>query len=120
MSTRVVEESGDSLVGTVDGINRVFRTTLPMRMDRVIEVYINGLRRIAELEDGYEVTGLQQVTLKQAPVPADTVAVGYSADPPRPGVPNATPMDLMSMLLEPGAIKAQLLVPQAPIVVAQR
>ena len=115
---RVVEESGDSLGGALNGTNKVFKTTLPMRLDRIVEVYINGLRRIDELDDGYDLTGPSQVTLKQAPVPLDTVAIGYYADPVLPGIPNAQPKDLKSLVLAPQALRAQVLVPQAPIVVA--
>ena len=96
MSTRTVEESGDSLMGALDGRNRLFMTTLDMRMDRIIEVYVNGLRRIAELDDGYEILGTRLIRLKQAPVTEDTVAVGYSSDPTRPGFANAYPQNLMT------------------------
>lgn len=96
MTTRTVEESGDTLTGALDGQNHVFTTSQDMRMDRVIEVYVNGLRRIGELDDGYDVVNARQIRLRQAPVPEDTVAVGYSADAVLPGIPNAYPRGLMT------------------------
>ncbi len=83
------DDAGAGLAGAIDGVNQTYRTSQPMRLDRVVDVYVNGICRMAELDNGYELRGVQEVWLKEAPLPGDTLTVRYSCTGVEVGVPNA-------------------------------
>lgn len=101
MLLNVIEEAGGTLGGAIDGRNRVFTTTLPMRLDRPVRVYLNGELKMASLDDGYDLTDARTVTFKEAPRDIDTVAVDYGADPVSVGVQGSQPKGLQATSLRP-------------------
>ncbi len=104
MLLNVIEESGGTLTGAVDGRNRTFQTTLPMRLDRPVRVYVNGLLKVSGLEDGYDLSDARTVVLRETPRDIDTVAVDYGADPVSVGVQGSQPRGLQATSLRPEPI----------------
>lgn len=92
------DDSGISLQGAVDGVNATYLTQLPMRLDRPVDVYVNGQCLFADLDNGYSFPDAQTVILKETPLPGDTVSVRYCATPVLAGVPNAQPEGLTVLL----------------------
>lgn len=73
----ITDHSGDSLVGAIDGVNQVYRTSLPFDPESV-EVFINGLRKLPALEDGYAVLDGQTVRLAEPRLAGDVISVSYA------------------------------------------
>ena len=113
----VTDETGYTLTGVLDGQNREFSTSRAMRTDLPVEVFVNGDRMVAGLDDGFDVTGPSTVRLRLAPVPLDTVAVKYSVDPPAIGILGGVPQISGALVLGPQVTIEAPLMPQAVVVV---
>ncbi len=87
----VRDDAGDSLNGSIDGTNRVFTTSHPMRLDRVVDVFVNGACRMASLDNGYELVDARTVRMREAPLPGDTLSVRYNCTPVLAGVAGGQP-----------------------------
>jgi hypothetical protein len=72
----VTDTAGDSLQGAIDGINRVFKSSLAMNLGTV-SVFYNGRNKVAVLEDGFTTVDAYTIALKEPPLPGDTVQVSY-------------------------------------------
>ena len=108
MMTLVEDTEAGTLGGAVDGENRLYTTSQAMRLDRVVDVFINGLCLVQGVANGYDLTGPTAVTFREAPVPGDVVAVRYSANPIAVGVPDSQPLGMGVAVLAPSAPEAAL------------
>ncbi len=70
------DTAGEGLNGAIDGVNKTFVTSADYDAERVT-VYLNGLLKVASLEDGYTLAGLRTVNLKEAPQVGDTLEIQY-------------------------------------------
>lgn len=113
----VSEESGFALSGSLDGSNRLFRTTRDMRIDLPVEVYINGDRMVAGLENGFAVVDARTVELKEPPTGLDTVVVKFSADVLPIGLAGGTPQRLDTVVLGSAVLSATTMPQQGPLTV---
>ena len=107
MLIAVRDDSGDTLLGTIDGVNAIFKTSLPMRLDRIIEVLCNGIVLDADLDNGYDLLDAYTVQMREIPLDGDTVMVSYFSQPERPGVPNSQPVGISTHTLQPGSARAE-------------
>lgn len=73
----VTDFSGDTLQGAIDGSNRVFKTSLPFDLDS-LQVYCNGLNKLPDLDDGFEVLDSQTFRMREAREDGDTVSATYA------------------------------------------
>ena len=89
------EDCGASLKGVIDGVNLIYKTTYAMRLDRVIDVYVNGLCRMADLDNGYILQDPYTVQMREPLLDGDTLSVRYNCNPPQVGVANAQPDELV-------------------------
>ena len=117
MLIAVRDDSDDTLEGAINGVNAVFKTSLPMRLDRVVEVLCNGLVREADLDNGYDLVDAFTIKLREVPEDGDTVMVRYFSEPQWPGVPNSQPEGVSTRTLQPAS--AQVSVPRPSILVSQ-
>ena len=115
MLIAVRDDSDETLVGAIDGLNAVFKTSLPMRLDRVVEVLCNGLVREAELDNGYDILDASTIRLKEIPEDGDTVMVRYFSEPEWPGVPNSQPVGVATRTLSPAQAHATVLRPEIQV-----
>ncbi len=107
---RFLQAATVDLQGAIDGVNRDFRTTLPIAIDTVV-VFINGICKIAAWSDGFLVVDHRTVRLNEAPIPGDSVQVGFdvvgaSAGGQLGGIPqpfevDATQVSLMATDIRP-------------------
>ncbi len=112
------DDAGGSLTGAIDGSNTTYSTALTMRLDRVVDVYVNGLCRMAALDNGYFFADARTLVLKDALLPGDTLSVRYNASPAVVGVPGAQPAGLHIEPLEAlGPLSAVEIDTPTPIVV---
>lgn len=63
-------------VGTVNGVNKDFRTPSPYVPGSVV-VYLNGFSKEKAADDGWEETGYDRFRMKEAPKVGDQVQVYY-------------------------------------------
>lgn len=75
----VKETAGDTLVGAVDGTNTAFATSFDFTPETV-HVYLNGRLKIRDWDDGFWVTGVRLVIMKEPPLLGDTLEVEYRSD----------------------------------------
>lgn len=79
MIITITETAGDTLTGTIDGVNAAFLTSFDFTPG-FVNVYVNGRLKVAALDDGFNVIAPRTVVLKEPPLAGDTVAVEYRAD----------------------------------------
>jgi hypothetical protein len=71
----------EEAIGTIDGVNSLFRTSAPYIQDSLY-VFLNGLLKKRDWDDGWEEIDEYSFRLKEAPQFGDTVYVIYhSGDP---------------------------------------
>ena len=75
----------------MDGNNVTYTTSQAMRLDRVVDVFVNGCCRMAALDNGYVLQDAQTVVLKEPLLSGDTISVRYNCSPVEVGVPGAKP-----------------------------
>lgn len=73
------ETAGDTLTGDIDGSNVVFTTSFDFQFESV-NVYLNGRLKVRDWDDGFWVTGVRIVTMKEPPLLGDTLEVEYRSD----------------------------------------
>lgn len=78
----MAESTDNTLFGRVDGINRLFVTSRPMRLDLPVSVYVNGMLRQAEVANGYELLSAVQLKMREAPMMGEEIGIMYLADAP--------------------------------------
>lgn len=66
----------ESAVGVVNGVNVTFNTVLPY-LSSSLEVFVNGMLRRNQDQDGWVETGANEFQLKEAPQVGDRVTVFY-------------------------------------------
>lgn len=74
---RIIDHSGDTLTGAIDGRNVTYRTSLSFDPDSV-EVFANGLNKHPLLTDGFRTVDDQTVILAEPRDNGDTLAIAYS------------------------------------------
>lgn len=89
------DDAGGSLQGDIDGVNTLYTTSQAMRLDRVVDVFVNGFCRMAELDNGYDLISPRTLALKEALLPGDTLSIRYNAVPCEVGVANSQPQGLV-------------------------
>lgn len=87
----VRDDAGAGLLGAIDGTNRLYTTTHDMRLDRPVDVYVNGSCRMASLDNGYDLVDTRNFRLKEALLPGDTLSVRYICTAAEPGVEGGQP-----------------------------
>lgn len=70
----------EGLTPDPDGFNRVFSTSQPYRPGSTT-LWVNGIRKIAALDDGYTELPPDQVELVEAPWVGDTLQIQYTPAP---------------------------------------
>ena len=65
-------------LGTVDGLNKLFTTTVPFLLGS-IQVFLNGLAKRRDYADGWTELPPNTIRLGEAPQPTDVVQVYYLA-----------------------------------------
>lgn len=65
-----------ALNGIIDGSNRVFYAEESFTPGTIV-VFINGVCVKEDNDDGWEETGWNEVTLKEAPIVGDVVSAAY-------------------------------------------
>ncbi len=109
----VRDDAGTGLQGGIDGSNQVYTTSHDMRLDRVIDVYVNGTCRMAELDNGYVFLGPRQIQLKEALLPGDTLSIRYICTAAEPGIEGSqpSPPQLCGAYLPPPEVRVARLLP---------
>jgi hypothetical protein len=104
----IKETQGDTLGGIIDGTNVTYTTSLTMAVE-FVNVYINGVMKVASLQDGYTVTGLNTVVLNEPLVPGDTLEIEYRSKTfTGGGAPGGAPAQPSAQVLIP-SISASIL-----------
>jgi hypothetical protein len=65
-----------NLAGTIDGVNKVFTTPSPYVADTVA-LWVNGVLLAGPLDNGFIELGGDQIEIKVAPQPGDTLQAIY-------------------------------------------
>jgi len=65
-----------NLIGTIDGVNQDFTTPEPY-MAGSVALWVNGLLRVDNYDDGFEELGVNQIRLRTAPLPGTVLQVQY-------------------------------------------
>lgn len=107
----------EALSGAVDGVNRTFVVTAPFNAARV-QVAINGLLRLpgGVTDNGYTLAG-RTLTLGEAPVPRDVVALWAEPQGAAPIILPPPPTGAVLTLMPPtGSVQPDArLVPQGEV-----
>jgi hypothetical protein len=74
--TVVTERTGDTLSGNINGVNLVYTTSFDFDAAKV-NVYVNGLQRVPDVDNGWVATAPRTITMKRALKDGDTLAVEY-------------------------------------------
>ncbi len=84
MTVLIKETQGDTLVGTINGVNTDYYVTFPFE-GGTVNIYVNGLLKVASWADGFTETAPNQVTLKIPLIVGDSLEVEYQSDTPTGG-----------------------------------
>ena len=63
-------------LGTIDGVNTLFLSSA-MYVPGSVQVWLNGLLKRKDFDDGWTELGSNKILLKEAPEPGDVVQVFY-------------------------------------------
>jgi hypothetical protein len=100
------ETVGETLSGAIDGVNTDYLCSFDFIPDAV-NVYVNGLLKIRDWDDGFLVVGTRTVRMKEPLLTGDSLEVEYKADvltgggapggvPPAATITENTPMQSTS------------------------
>ncbi len=73
----IKETAGDTLTGAIDGTNATFVVSFDYDIS-LVNVFWNGILKVASLDDGYTLTTPRTVVLKEAPQVGDTIEIEYN------------------------------------------
>ena len=66
----------ETLTPSPDGIETEFYTS-QLYMDNSVSVWINGVKKIRDWDDGFEETGSSEITMNEAPLTGDSIQAEY-------------------------------------------
>jgi len=75
----IKETQGDTLQGTIDGINTVYVASYDFFDDQRVSIFVNGRLKIREWEDGFTVVLPRTVILNEPLLVGDSLEVEYQS-----------------------------------------
>lgn len=73
----IKETAGDSLQGTIDGVNKTFEATNEFLDSDSVDIYVNGRLKVRSWDDGFSVVLPKTVILNEAPLVGDSLTIEY-------------------------------------------
>lgn len=73
------ETALEGLIGVIDGVNRTYRVHVDFNPDTV-NVYVNGLLKVREWDDGFVVQSPRTVILNEPLVEGDSLEIEFQTD----------------------------------------